>query len=191
MKKLFLVFALFASLLASCNRNKSNNETSQTGVTEQKSDEIINGVETNLKGDKLEYAFNKTRNTATFILNGQKIEMVADNTKASGANYKNEQYTYTNRHGVTELQKDGKTIFYHNADLAETSVKNKEGKTLEMKFDNAKNTASFVFDGKTIELKADTTASGVKYSNKDYVFTEHQGKMELIKDGKAVFVHQK
>ena len=51
-------------------------------------------------------------------------------------------------------------------------------------------TALFVFNGETIELKGDTTASGIRYSNKHYIFTEHQGKMELLKDNKVIFTNQ-
>ena len=40
-------------------------------------------------------------------------------------------------------------------------------------------------------MKQDTTASGIQYSNEDYLFTEWQGKMELKKDGKTIFSHQK
>lgn len=187
MKKILLVFSAVIISLASCNPNKSNKESD---IAVQNSDNIIEGVETNSKGEKLEYMFNNTENTATFIFNGEKIEMTADNTKASGANYRNDSYSYTNWHGITELKKDGETIFYHNPNLIESIVKNEEGKTLEMKFDNSNNTASFVFDGKTIALNADTTASGIRYINKDYVFTEHQGKIKLLKNGEVIFNHQ-
>lgn len=190
MKKVFLVFSMAMILLASCNQNKSNNENlSKNDIAIKNSDEIIRGVETNFRGDKLEYAFNNTMNTGTFILNGEKIEMIVDTTKASGANYKNDNYSYTNWQGITELKKDGKIIFYHNPNLVESIVKDEEGNVLEMKFDNFNNTAVFVFDDKTIELDADVTASGVRYSNKDYVFTEYQGKIELLKDGKVIFSH--
>ncbi|MBD8389362.1 MliC family protein [Dysgonomonas sp. BGC7] len=191
MKKVFLVFCVILISLTSCNHSRSNNEkVSQKEVVGQKPDEIKQGVETNQKGDNLEYTFNNTKNTATFIFNGEKIEMEADNTKASGANYKNDNYSYTNWQGITELKKDGKTIFYNNSTLVESIVKNPEGKTLEMKFDNSNNTASLVFNGKIIELKADPTASGIRYSNTDYMFSEHQGKIELQKNGKIIFSHQ-
>ncbi len=191
MKKVFLVFCVILISLTSCNHNKSNNEkVSQKEVVGQKPDEIKQGVETNQKGDNLEYTFNNTKNTATFIFNGEKIEMEADNTKASGANYKNDNYSYTNWQGITELKKGGKTIFYNNPTLVESIVKNPEGKTLEMKFDNSNNTASLVFNGKIIELKADPTASGIRYSNRDYVFSEHQGKIELQKNGIIIFSYQ-
>lgn len=110
MKKIFLVFSVVVISLASCNQNKSNKESD---IVVQSADNIIQGVETNSKGDKLEYIFNNTENTATFIFNGEKIEMTVDNTKASGANYRNDSYSYTNWHGISELKKDGELIFSH------------------------------------------------------------------------------
>lgn len=193
MKKVFLVFSVIMMSLVSCNQNQPSKEnTSKSVAITQAPDDIKQGVETNLKGDKLEYTFNNTKNTAIFILNGEKIKMIADNTKASGANYKNDNYSYTNWQGITELKKDGKIIFYHNPNLEVSSiVKDTDGKTLEMGFDNSNNTALFIFEGQLIELKADITASGIRYINKDYVFTEHQGKIELLKDdGKVIFSHQ-
>lgn len=191
MKKVFLVFSVIMISLASCYKNKPNKENiTKDEVMPQSLDDIKQGTEINQKGDNLEYTFNNTKNTATFIFNGEKIEMEADETKASGANYKNDNYSYTNWQGITELKKDGKTIFYHNPNIVESIVKDSQGKTLEMKFNNSNNTASLVFNGKTIELKADPTASGIRYSNTDYVFSEHQGKIELLKDGKIIFSHQ-
>lgn len=63
--------------------------------------------------------------------------------------------------------------------------------TLHYKFDNAKSNAVLKFKGEDIQLKQDTMASGIKYSNDKYVYTEHQGKITLTKDGKVIFSHQR
>ena len=67
------------------------------------------------------------------------------------------------------------------------SATNKDGQKLNMIFNNTKNTATFIMNGESIELKEDTIASGIKYSNKNYEYREHQGKIELKKDGKIIF----
>ncbi len=72
-------------------------------------------------------------------------------------------------------------------EIVTNSVTDKKGVKLDMTYNNTKNTATFVLNGETIELKADTTASGIKYSNSQYVYTEHQGNIDLKKDGKTVF----
>lgn len=102
-KKILSIVILAALFLNSC---KNNSETIKTVP-----DEIITSSETDNKGNKLDIAFNSTKNTATLKLNGEIIEMTLDTTMASGANYKNEHYYYTNWHDITTLKKDGKVIF--------------------------------------------------------------------------------
>ena len=70
------------------------------------------------------------------------------------------------------------------------SVTNAAGVTLKMQFDNAAETALLEFNGEKIELKQERMASGIKYSNADYEFTEHQGKMELSKAGKVIYSYE-
>jgi len=70
------------------------------------------------------------------------------------------------------------------------SVTNAAGVTLKMQFDNAAETALLELNGEKIELKQERMASGIKYSNVDYQFTEHQGKMELSKAGKVIYSYE-
>lgn len=74
--------------------------------------------------------------------------------------------------------------------IVKTSVTNKDGAKLDMEFDNSKGTATFLFKGIKIELKQDTTASGIKYSNSNYEYTEWHGELSLKKDGKEIFTHK-
>lgn len=67
------------------------------------------------------------------------------------------------------------------------TVTNQDGVPLAMTFNNSKQTATFVLKGETIDLKQDQMASGIKYSNPDYEFTEHQGEMTLKKGGNIIF----
>ncbi|SNB30199.1 conserved hypothetical protein [Flavobacterium psychrophilum] len=102
-KKILSIVMLTALTLNSCKKNSE--------VTKTVPDEIITSSETDNKGNKLDIDFNNTKSTATLKLNGEIIEMVLDTTMASGANYKNEHYHYTNWHNMTILEKDGKVIF--------------------------------------------------------------------------------
>ncbi|MDD4604442.1 MAG: MliC family protein [Bacteroidales bacterium] len=74
--------------------------------------------------------------------------------------------------------------------IVKASVTNKDGVTLDMEFNNSKGTATFLFKGIKIELKQDTTASGIKYSNSNYEYTEWHGELSLKKDGKEIFTHR-
>ena len=74
--------------------------------------------------------------------------------------------------------------------IVKNSVTNREGDKLDMVYNSTKRTACFVFKGETIELKQDTTASGIKYSNSRYEFTEWHGEINLKKDGKVIFSRQ-
>lgn len=73
------------------------------------------------------------------------------------------------------------------SEVVEASVTNKEGVVLEMVYHNTQRTAVFTLNGERIELKQDTMASGVKYSNSRYVYSEWHGEMSLKKDGKEVW----
>lgn len=80
---------------------------------------------------------------------------------------------------------DKTAVIFDN--LVQSAVKDSTGSTLEMSFDDEDNTAFFVFNGEIIELKGDTMASGIKYSNAQYEFTEWHGEITLKKDGEVVF----
>lgn len=71
--------------------------------------------------------------------------------------------------------------------IISSSITNKVGDKLEMTYNNTKKTATLIFKGETIDLKQDTMGSGIKYSNKKYVFSEWHGQTELKKDGKSIF----
>jgi membrane-bound inhibitor of C-type lysozyme len=72
-------------------------------------------------------------------------------------------------------------------EIVTDSVADKNGVKLYMSFNNTQNTATLVLNNETIELKGDTVASGIQFSNGQYVFTEHHGDVTLTKDSKTVF----
>jgi membrane-bound inhibitor of C-type lysozyme len=69
------------------------------------------------------------------------------------------------------------------------TVTNSRGAKLIMAYDNARHTALFILADEVIKLRQDTLAAGIKYSNAEYEYTEHQGKMTLRKGNKIVFSH--
>lgn len=111
-KKVFTITMLTVLFLTSCKETpkQENTETTSKETVKKTADEIITGKETDKTGNVLEYSFNNTKSTATFKLNGETIEMVAD-TMASGSHYKNDNYNYHQWHGKTTIEKDGKIIF--------------------------------------------------------------------------------
>jgi len=93
---------------------------------------------------------------------------------------------------VDSLKVDSIAVVTPTVDeIVKDSVTNPKGETLQMLFNNTTSTATFTLKNEVIEMKQDTTASGIQYSNEDYLFTEWQGKMELKKDGKTIFSYQK
>ena len=71
--------------------------------------------------------------------------------------------------------------------IVETVVVNKEHVQLKMIFDNQHGTATFILKGDTMLLKQDTMASGIKYSNRNYTYTEWHGRIDLYKNGEIIF----
>lgn len=93
---------------------------------------------------------------------------------------------------VDSLKVDSIAVVTPTVDeIVKDSVTNPKGETLQMLFNNTTSIATFTLKNEVIEMKQDTTASGIQYSNENYLFTEWQGKMELKKDGKTIFSHQK
>ncbi|SKB56533.1 hypothetical protein SAMN05660226_02015 [Parapedobacter luteus] len=76
-------------------------------------------------------------------------------------------------------------------DIVTRSATNARGDTLTMTFDKAAGIAMFILKSDTIWLEADATASGVRYSNDRYRYTEHHGVLRLTKDGQPLFEHKR
>lgn len=76
-------------------------------------------------------------------------------------------------------------------EIVSDSVSNDQKQVLKMRFNNTKGLGTFTLNGESFELKQDTTASGIRYSNETYVFTEWQGDIKLTKNGKTVFSQHK
>jgi len=202
MKKTVFVIALISgAMLVSCNsRNKQQvSEVDEIEVMEPDvtavetpipSEGIVSSTVTDNNGNSLDLRYNNDLGTATVELDGETIYMTQDTT-ASGVRMHNNEYQYEEWQGHVVLKKNGQTVF-DNKDEATGSATNKQGKKLNMKFNNNNNTATIKLDnGEDIMLRADTTASGMRYSNNDYVLEEWQGHTVLKKNGKVVFDNKK
>lgn len=111
-KKIFTIAILTSMFLTSCKDTAKQVVTEKTTETvTQTPDEIKKSTSTDKNGKTLEMTFNNTKNSATFVLNGETIEMTLDSTTASGSNYKNDHYRFTECHGKTIVKKDDKIVF--------------------------------------------------------------------------------
>ena len=81
----------------------------------------------------------------------------------------------------TDTLKTGKIIT--------ATITNKEGVTLTLRFNNAEQTCKLELNGEKIELKQERMASGIRYSNEHFVYTEWHREIRLYKDGKLIFSH--
>lgn len=77
-----------------------------------------------------------------------------------------------------------------NNEIVYASETDSNGNILTMTFDNKNNTAIFELNNQKIKLKQETTASGIKYSNKDYEYSEWHDEIYLRKNGKIIFSNE-
>lgn len=73
--------------------------------------------------------------------------------------------------------------------IVEATITNKDGITLNLKFDNKAQTCLLQLNGDTVLLKQERMASGIRYSNKDYTYSEWHGEIRLYKDSTLIFSH--
>lgn len=67
------------------------------------------------------------------------------------------------------------------------SVTNKDGITLKLKFDNEAQTCLLQLNGDTALLKQERMASGIRYSNKEYTYSEWHGEIKVFRDSTLIF----
>jgi len=72
-------------------------------------------------------------------------------------------------------------------EIVKNTVTDDKGNILYLTFDNPKGSVDIVLKGDSITLMQDTTASGIKFTNAQYIYEEWQGKITLKKDGKVIF----
>lgn len=75
----------------------------------------------------------------------------------------------------------------NNDDVVTATINNSKGETLDVTYNTKKETATIVLNGETIVLKQQPSASGIRYANEMYEYTEWQDEVELTKNGEVVF----
>lgn len=66
---------------------------------------------TNARGERLDMHFGTIDNRALLVWKGDSIVVRQDLGQASGIRYVNEEYEFTNWHGITQLKKGGRLVF--------------------------------------------------------------------------------
>lgn len=74
--------------------------------------------------------------------------------------------------------------------VVKTTLTDRDGKTLGIAFNNDKGTATIYFDNDTIELKGDTVASGLKFSNDEYTYTEWKSNFTLKRGDQIIATNE-
>ena len=89
----------------------------------------------------------------------------------------------------TELQSDDSLL--KNVAIVSSTTTNKDGITLKYTFNNSDGTCVLELNGEIIKLKQERMASGIKYSNEHFIYTNWHGETNLFKNGKLAFSDSK
>lgn len=191
MKKHFILIAAvsIAIFSTSCN-SKSKQESS---------DELIESTVTSTTGQQLEATFDTANELVTIIFEGD-TAVLKQQPSASGINYKNDTYEYTEWQNEIELLKNGVVVF-SNVDkdkrvyVGET-LKDAEGEILTLFCDTTAETPTVTISYKDIKDKVLTQnyawANGGEYEGENLKWTTNDQGGILEIDGKAVnFVAEK
>lgn len=89
----------------------------------------------------------------------------------------------------TELKIDDSTL--KNSEIVCSTTINKDGISLKYTFNNSDGTCILELNGEIIELKQERMASGIKYSNEHFIYTNWHGESNLYKDGNLIFSDSK
>jgi membrane-bound inhibitor of C-type lysozyme len=89
----------------------------------------------------------------------------------------------------TELKSEESSL--KNNEIISSTTTNKDGITLKYSFNNSEGTCILELNGELIKLKQERMASGIKYSNGHFIYTNWHGETNLFKDGKLIFSDRK
>jgi len=89
----------------------------------------------------------------------------------------------------SELQSEDSLL--KNSAIVSSTTTNKDGITLKYTFNNSDGTCILELNGELIKLKQERMASGIKYSNEHFIYTNWHGETNLFKDGKLIFSDSK
>ena len=78
---------------------------------------------------------------------------------------------------------------FQQPEIVRSTIISPDGITLKQTFNNVNGTCVLELKGEMIELTQERMASGIKYSNQHYIYTNWHGETRLLKDGKLIFSH--
>lgn len=191
MKKHFIWIAVVAIAIFSTSCNSKSKQGS--------SDELIESTVTSTSGQQLEATFDTANELVTIIFEGD-TAVLKQQPSASGINYKNDTYEYTEWQNEIELLKNGVVIFSNvdkdkRVSVGET-LKDAEGEILTLFYDTTTETPTVTISYKDIKDKVLTQnyawADGGEYEGENLKWTTNDQGGILEIDGKAVnFVAEK
>lgn len=191
MKKHFIWIAAVAIAIFSTSCNSKSKQES--------SDELIESTVTSTTGQQLEATFDTANELVTIIFEGD-TAVLKQQPSASGINYKNDTYEYTEWQNEIELLKNGEVIFSNvdkdkRVSVGET-LKDAEGEILTLFYDTTAETPTVTISYKDIKDKVLTQnyawANGGEYEGENLKWTTNDQGGILEIDGKAVnFVAEK
>ncbi len=191
MKKHFIWIAAVAIAIFSTSCNSKSKQES--------SDELIESTVTSTTGQQLEATFDTANELVTIIFEGD-TAVLKQQPSASGINYKNDTYEYTEWQNEIELLKNGVVVFSNvdkdkRVSVGET-LKDAEGEILTLFYDTTAETPTVTISYKDIKDKVLTQnyawANGGEYEGENLKWTTNDQGGILEIDGKAVnFVAEK
>lgn len=191
MKKHFIWIAAVAIAIFSTSCNSKSKQES--------SDELIESTVTSTTGQQLEATFDTANELVTIIFEGD-TAVLKQQPSASGINYKNDTYEYTEWQNEIELLKNGVVVFSNvdkdkRVSVGET-LKDAEGEILTLFYDTTAETPTVTINYKDIKDKVLTQnyawANGGEYEGENLKWTTNDQGGILEIDGKAVnFVAEK
>ena len=191
MKKHFIWIAVVAIAIFSTSCNSKSKQES--------SDELIESTVTSTTGQQLEATFDTANELVTIIFEGD-TAVLKQQPSASGINYKNDTYEYTEWQNEIELLKNGVVVFSNvdkdkRVSVGET-LKDAEGEILTLFYDTTAETPTVTISYKDIKDKVLTQnyarANGGEYEGENLKWTTNDQGGILEIDGKAVnFVAEK
>jgi membrane-bound inhibitor of C-type lysozyme len=91
----------------------------------------------------------------------------------------------------SEIENKSEDYSLKNNEIVSSTITNKDGIRLKYSFNNSEGTCILELNGELIRLKQERTASGIKYSNGHFIYTNWHGETNLFKDGKLIFSDRK
>lgn len=111
--KCFHLIGIVASLtVMSCRSTETSEQQTATSpvATDPQENAVVKRTITNEQGKQLDMTFDNSAQSATLVLNDERIDLRQD-TVASGIKYSNGTYEYREHQGVITLTKAEKLVF--------------------------------------------------------------------------------